>query len=189
MESTLKNMILTLLIICFTASAAVGVIYRMTEGQIAKAKIAKTSAAIGAVLPDFDNNPDEDKQVVDRDGGQLTVYTAKQGEDVIGYAIETFTNKGFGGPISLMVGFLPDGTIYKIETLKHSETPGLGDKIERKKNPQFSAQFEGKNPESFKLKVTKDGGDIDAITASTISSRAYADAVERAYEVLKSISK
>ena len=109
-----------------------------------------------------------------------------QGQDTVGYAVETFTNTGFGGEIKLMVGFLKDGTINRVETLSHNETPGLGNKIERSKS-DFAVQFEGKNPADFKLAVRKDGGDVDAITASTISSRAFSDAVSRAYEVYKSI--
>ena len=83
-----------------------------------------------------------------------------------------------------MVGFLPDGTIRNISVLEHAETPGLGDKMEKKKS-SWSEQFNGKNPESYKLQVTKDGGSVDAITAATISSRAYADAVDRAYKAYK----
>ena len=59
--------------------------------------------------------------------------------------------------------------------------PSLNDKMDKSKS-DFSLQFKGKNPENFQLKVSKDGGDVDAITASTISSRAYCDAVERAYK-------
>ncbi|HRC93634.1 MAG TPA: RnfABCDGE type electron transport complex subunit G, partial [Tenuifilaceae bacterium] len=91
---------------------------------------------------------------------------------------------GFGGRIELMVGFLPDGTINKITVISHKETPGLGDKIDPGKS-DFSVQFEGKNPETFKVMVKKDGGDVDAITASTISSRAFCDAVNRAYKAFK----
>ena len=83
-----------------------------------------------------------------------------------------------------MVGVLPDGSINKVAVVSHKETPGLGDKMDSKKS-NFSIQFEGKNPETFKLKVKKDGGDVDAITASTITSRAYCDAVERAFKALK----
>jgi len=79
-----------------------------------------------------------------------------------------------------MVGFAPDGTILRVAVLEHKETPGLGDKIDKSRS-DFSVQFEGKNPESFKLSVKKDKGDVDAITASTISSRAFCDAVSRAY--------
>ncbi len=186
MESTLKNMILTLLAITLAASASVGVIYQLTAAPIAQAKADKTSAAIAQVLPPFDNNPDEGKALHTVDGGEMVVYTATQGGEVVGYAIETFTNNGFSGLIRLMVGFTPDGAIYKIETLQHAETPGLGDKMERSKS-DFSLQFEGKNPADFKLAVTKDGGDVEAITASTISSRAYAEAVQRAADLLKTI--
>ncbi len=80
-----------------------------------------------------------------------------------------------------MAGFLPDGSIYDISVLEHKETPGLGDKMQASKS-DWAQQFKGKNPANFSLKVKKDGGDVDAITAATISSRAYVDAVQRAYE-------
>ncbi|MBO4231732.1 MAG: RnfABCDGE type electron transport complex subunit G, partial [Bacteroidales bacterium] len=88
---------------------------------------------------------------------------------------------GFGGAFTLMVGFDSEGKILGTEVLSASETPGLGDKINADKS-DFSKQFAGKNPAEFQLKVKKDGGDVDAITAATISSRAYCDAVDRAYQ-------
>jgi len=99
-------------------------------------------------------------------------------------AINTFTNEGFSGNIELMVGFLEDGTIYNTAVLSHKETPGLGDKMDKKKS-NFPDQFSGKNPAEFNLKVKKDGGDVDAITAATISSRAFCDALTRAYKTLE----
>ena len=88
-----------------------------------------------------------------------------------------------------MVGILPDGEINNIVVLKANETPGLGDKIQKSKS-NFSNQFNGKNPDHFALKVKQDGGDVDAITAATISSRAFCDAVARAYEIyLEEIKK
>ena len=77
-----------------------------------------------------------------------------------------------------MVGFLPNGCIYNIEVLELKETPGLGTKMTEEK---FKGQFKNKNPKNFKLIVKKDNGDVDAITAATISSRAFCDAVQRAY--------
>lgn len=186
MESTLKNMVLTLLVITFVSALAVGVVYKVTEKPISKAKNEKTMGALALVLPEFDNDPASEVKSVEIDGGQVTVYPATKDGEIVGYAVETFTNKGFGGNIKLMVGFKSDGEIVKIETLQHNETPGLGDKIDGKKS-DFSVQFSGKNPETFNLLVKKDGGQIDAITASTISSRAYVDAVERAYKVLQTI--
>jgi electron transport complex protein RnfG len=79
-----------------------------------------------------------------------------------------------------MIGILPDGTINDISVLEQKETPGLGDKMQKSKS-NFSLQFKNKNPASFKLKVKKDGGEVDAITAATIRSRAFCDAVNRAY--------
>ncbi len=87
-----------------------------------------------------------------------------------------------------MVGFSPDGTITDIAVIQHQETPGLGDKINKSKSG-FSLQFQGKNPANFKLSVEKDRGDVEAITASTISSRAYCDAVQRAYNAYMSTRK
>ncbi len=183
-ESNFKNMTATLLIITLVASAALGLVYQSTKDPIAAAQQAKINNAIKAVLPEFDNQPSSEAYVVKVDGGELTFYPASKGGQMVGTAVKTFTNNGFAGRIELMVGFLPDGTINKIAVIAHKETPGLGDKMEPKKS-NFSVQFEGKNPETFKLKVKKDGGDVDAITASTISSRAYCDAVARAYNALK----
>lgn len=181
-------MVLTLLVITLVSSTAVGLVYKVTQEPIAGAKVNKVTGAIAQVLPAFDNNPADLKQIETVDGKEVVIYPALQGADTVGYAIETFSNNGFGGMIKLMVGFLPDGTIYKVETLSHNETPGLGDKMESQKS-NFSVQFEGKNPADFKLSVKKDGGDVDAITASTISSRAFADAVDRAYKVFQSLNQ
>lgn len=186
MESTLKNMVLTLFIITLVSASAVGIVYQITKEPIAQAKAAKITAAIAQVLPEFDNNIEESKQVKEIDGGEVTVYTATKGGEPVGYAIETFTNNGFSGLVKLMVGFLPDGTIKMIEVIQQNETPGLGDKMDRSKS-DFAVQFDGKNPADFKLAVKKDGGDVDAITAATISSRAFVDAVDRAYKVLQTI--
>ena len=111
------------------------------------------------------------------DGDTLYLYTARKGDEILGTAVETFTNKGFSGEFKLMVGFDPDGSIIDIAVIKHAETPGLGDKMEKGKS-DFSVQFMGKHPDNFNLAVKKDRGDVDAITASTITSRAYCDAVK-----------
>ncbi len=180
-ESTFKNMTLTLLTVTLLASASLGFVYSFTKGPIDDAQNAKINAAISKVLPEFDNKPSADKFTREVDGGVLTFYPATMGDEPVGMAVQTFTKNGFSGQIDLMVGFLSDGTIYAIEVIAHKETPGLGDKMESGKS-NFSLQFQGKNPQDFKLAVKKDGGNVDAITASTISSRAYCDAVQRAYD-------
>lgn len=180
-ESTFVSMVLTLFIVTFVASAALGYLYELTKEPIAASKLAKQNTAIKQVVPEFDNEPGNESYTVDIDGGTLTFFPAKKNGELVGTAISTFTNKGFSGEIKLMVGLLPDGTINNISVLEHKETPGLGDKMQKNKS-DWSVQFNGKNPENFQLLVTKDGGDVDAITASTISSRAFCDAVERAYK-------
>ena len=187
-ESTFSNMVITLFVVCLVASAGVGGIYALTKDLIDAAKIAKVNSAISGVVPDFDNDPSAEKFEVTTDGKTSMVYPAKKDGEIVGYAIEAATSKGFGGAIVLMVGFEPDGTIYNTAVISHTETPGLGDKIDVKKS-DFSVQFNGKNPETFHLSVKKDGGDVDAITASTISSRAFCDAVETAYKTFKDIQQ
>jgi electron transport complex protein RnfG len=187
-ESNLKNMFIALLVITFIASASLGGIYELTKEPIAAAKLEKKNNAIRQVIPEFDNIPTDDVYKKAVDGDTLYFYPGMKGGEPSGTAVETFSNLGFSGEIKIMVGFLPDGTINDVAVLEHKETPGLGEKMERKKS-DWSIQFQGKNPESFRLMVKKDGGDVDAITASTISSRAFCDAVTRAYETLKSINE
>ncbi|MBN1387442.1 MAG: RnfABCDGE type electron transport complex subunit G [Bacteroidales bacterium] len=187
-ESNLKNMFIALLVITFIASASLGGIYELTKEPIAAAKLEKKNSAIRQVIPEFDNSPTDDIYKKAVNGDTLYFYPGTKGGEPVGTAVETFSNLGFSGEIKIMVGFLPDGTINDVAVLEHAETPGLGDKMERKKS-DWSLQFQGKNPESFRLSVKKDGGDVDAITASTISSRAFCDAVERAYEAFRSINQ
>lgn len=187
-ESSLKNMALTLTVICLLSSAILGGVYIMTKSPIESAQVAKTNNAISKVVPQFDNNPSSEVFTVEVGGKSYEVYPAKKGGEIVGYAVSSYTSAGFGGRINLMVGFSSDSTIYGTSVISHSETPGLGDKmVEGKSN--FSLQFKGKNPSDFKLSVKKDGGDVDAITASTISSRAFCDALNAAWSVFLECSK
>ena len=181
-ESTFLNMVMALLVVTLVASASLGFIYELTREPIEAARAAKKNDAIRAVVPDFDNDPTGEEYRIEITGGELVFYPAKKDGELVGTAIETFTHRGFSGTIRLMVGLLPDGTINGIEVLEHKETPGLGDKMESDKSG-FSTQFEGKNPETFRLRVRQDGGDVDGITATTISSRAYCEAVKLAYNL------
>ncbi len=189
-ESTLINMLIALFVITFVSSTSLGLVYQVTKEPIAAAKLAKKIEAIQNVVPEFNNQPNaEEYKVATENGDSLTLYPAKKDGELVGTAVESSTNLGFSGEIKLMVGFLPDGTIKDVAVLEHKETPGLGDKMERKKS-DWSIQFQGKNPASFKIAVKNDGGEVDAITASTISSRAFCDAVERAYIIyMKGVKK
>lgn len=183
-ESSFKNMLICLSVVCLVCSALLGGVYLVTKEPIGQAAIAKTNSAISLVVPEFDNVPSDEKGEVKVAGETFAYYPAKKGGHIVGYAIETSTSKGFNGMIKAMVGFNTNGDIVSISILSHSETPGLGAKMTE---PAFVSQFEGKNPATFALSVKKDGGDIDAITASTITSRAYGDAVSKAYNAFKEI--
>ncbi len=172
-------MVVVLLGITAVTSSAVGVVYRLTEAPIARAKQLKKTDALAQVLPAFDNAPADEMALVATENGEFPVYPARMGEATVGYAVESVA-AGFGGPIRIMVGFEPDGNIRNIRVLEQTETPGLGAKLAEEGNP-VQASLSGRKPSEMKLAVRKDGGEVDAITASTISSRAYVLAVSRAY--------
>ena len=174
-KSNLTNMVLVLGVTCLFCSAILGGAYVLTKEPIEAAAVEKTNKAIAQVLPHF-----TDAQYNEQEG----YYTATDGEKLVGYAIES-TSVGFGGNLSLMVGVTPDGVVYNTSVLSHSETPGLGAKCTT--DEKFMSQWKGFDPTVKKLIVKKDGGDVDAITASTITSRAYAQAVENAIATFKKI--
>lgn len=184
-ESNFKNMVLSLFVVTLISSSTLGFVYELTKEPIRMVEINRKNDAIKSVVPEFDNNPSTETFKVLSGKDSLSFYRATLNGEIVGTAVETFTMKGFSGLIKLMVGFAPDGSIVDIAVLEHQETPGLGDKIEKGKS-NFSVQFTGKNPSEFKLAVKKDNGDVDAITASTITSRAYCDALIRAFEAYKS---
>jgi electron transport complex protein RnfG len=182
-ESTFKNMVLSLTLISLGASACLGYVYQMTKEPIELSILNKKLSAIKQVVPDFNNDPNKEMyRLPTGDGDSLDIYPAKKDTVLVGYAVNTNTKKGFSGNINLMAGFKPDGTIISITVLDQKETPGLGTKMTE---PLFKDQFSDKNPSQFKLKVKKDGGPVDAITAATISSRAFCDALQRAYNTLQ----
>jgi electron transport complex protein RnfG len=183
-ESTLSNMLIALVVVTFGASTALGFVYQFTKEPIAAAKLAKKMDAIVRVMPEFDNEPNTEEYKIPVDGDTLYCYPARKDGELVGTAVQSFTNQGFSGLIKIMVGILPDGTIHEVAVLEHKETPGLGDKMERKKS-DWATQFQGKHPDNFNMKVKKDGGDVDAITATTITSRAFCEAVQRAYNAYK----
>ena len=179
-ESTFLSMVMTLFMVTLVAAGLLGSVFALTKEPIRLAELKKKNEAIQVVVPGFDNEPSQEVERIFMDGDSLYLYTARLGEEILGTAVETFTNIGFSGEFKLMVGFAPDGSIIDIAVIKHAETPGLGDKMEKGKS-DFSVQFMGKHPDSFNIAVKKDRGDVDAITASTITSRAYCEAVTRAY--------
>lgn len=178
-KSTLLNMALCLSVVCLVCSAVLAGSYAMTKDPIEEAQVKKTNASIAKVLPPFSG--DAVASTVSVDGTEYSYYTAEGA----GIAVVS-TVVGFGGPLTIMVGIDESGLVYNTSVLSHSETPGLGAKCQTDEN--FLGQFRGWNPAEKTLAVKKDGGAVDAITASTITSRAYSLAIAnavRAYSVIK----
>jgi len=179
LDSSLRNMILSLLFISMGMSAALGFVYNMTKDPIAAANKAKEVNAVKDVLPPFNNDPTKEVKTIE----DLVFYPATLDGNPVGCAVKTYTEKGYSGRFDLMVGFLPDGKINNIVVLEQKETPGLGTKM---KEPKFKNQFNSLDIGSLQnkeLKVKKDGGTVDAISAATISSRAFCDGVQKAYNI------
>lgn len=182
MKSTILTMSLVLLVIASLSSGLLAYVYSLTKDAIDLANKQKKIEALAQVLPDYTDKTIDEAFKIASDGDSLTCYLGKdENDNITGIAIESYTDKAFSGKFTVMVGFAPDGTVYNTMMLEHMETPGLGDKAEKGKS-DWSDQYNDKNPGTNNIGVTKDGGEIDGITAATISSRAYSDAVQRAYD-------
>ena len=183
-QSSFKNMSLCLLVICLVCSALLAGVYALTKEPIDAAAKAKNEAAIMEVLPETAVTVEEER-TVEYEGATYTYNLAydEQG-NTVGCAINV-APVGFGGPIVIKVGFDINGVIWNTKVLSQAETPGLGAKCVE---PSFSEQFKGFNPSEKSLEVKKDGGDVDAITASTITSRAYANGLAVAVNVFATIA-
>lgn len=180
-ESTLKNMLLSLTLISFCASALLAGGYVLTKEPIEKALQEKKDAAIKEVLPKGDIEIGKAVEVkLDGYEDAFVVYPAKKDGNFIGCAIETYDNNGYGGKVRSMVGLDADGRVINYSVLEANETPGLGAKV----SDWFKTKgdIRGKDPASEDFKVKKDGGEIDAITAATITSRAFLSSVKSAYQ-------
>ena len=188
-QSTFKNMTICLLAICLVCSGLLAGVYALTKEPIDNAAKAKNEAAIKEVLPEEVAKIDEEKSI-ELDGVKYTYNLAyDEAGNTVGCAVNV-APVGFGGPIVIKVGFKVDAQtgknlVWNTKVLSHAETPGLGAKCSE---PAFADQFKGLDPTVKTLEVTKDGGDIDAITASTITSRAFTDGVATAVNVIAAIA-
>lgn len=190
LKSTLPNMIISLGLITCVAGALLGVVYDVTKEPIARMQTEEQTAAIRKVAPPFDNDPRADEWQTTLDGQQFTVYPAMEKGQLVGAAVMGSSMNGFNGEIVIMAGFDADGTVRDYQVLTQAETPGLGSKMQTWfRDPAGARSVIGKNPATTAFFVTKDkasGGQIDAITAATISSRAFLETMRNAYDAYKS---
>ncbi len=189
LKSTFKNMVLSLFGITAVASASLGVVNNMTKEAIAGSELKLKNEAVAGVLPKYDQLGETYKMQPADGGDSLEIYPALDASgNVIANAIKTYSNNGYSGYIEIMVGFDKSGVISGYQVLKQTETPGLGSKmgIWFNDSNKPGQNVIGRNIAEGPLKVKKDGGSVDAITAATISSRAFLESVNRAYSVLDS---
>ena len=187
LESSLLNMVLVLTGVAVVMGGVLAYVNHLTEGPIAAQKEKALADGIKTVMVCNDLSvaePVEVKQDIDGKEYTYLIYEAKDkdGKD-LGAAVES-TTMGFGGNLKVLVGFDPEGKILGYTLLEHAETPGLGAKADKWFQKGEKGDIIGKSP-AEPLTVSKDGGQVDAITASTITSRAFLLAVNNAYKAYK----
>ena len=186
LASTLPNMIISLGVITIIASALLAWANSVTAEPIAAAEKQTRVAAIKDVLPAFDNDPlakAAEVNVAGDGAAPFIVYPAYEGDKFVGAAVEGYTLNGFSGEVKVMYGFDAEGVVHGYQVLSHAETPGLGAKMnEWFRMEEGKRSVIGKDPAQVNMTVAKDGGDIDAITAATISSRAFLSALTECYQ-------
>ncbi|MBO5881925.1 MAG: RnfABCDGE type electron transport complex subunit G [Alistipes sp.] len=191
MKSSLKNMVLVLFTITAVSALLVGLVNNITKDVIAQTEVQAKNEAKFKVLNTTANEAvvlvDEVTKISDFEIVVSTVAAKEDNNRILGYAVEapSITKSGYGGRIKLMVGFAEvEGvvTLCGVEVLSQNETPGLGANMTKEGNALEKSML-GKNPDELSFKVKKDdaNGSFDSLTGSTISSRAYANAVETAY--------
>lgn len=181
-------MVLVLFTITAIAALLVGLVNDMTKEAIAQSTLMAKNAAKFSVL-----NTSAGEASIARDTTRtigdfaVTVSTVVRNDDgtVVGYAVEapSITKSGYADRITLMVGIIErdgEAVINSVEVLSQKETPGLGANMTKEGNSLIRS-VAGKQASQLTFSVSKEGGSFDALTGSTISSRAYANAVETAY--------
>ena len=171
------NMVIVLTLISALSALILSGVNEFTSEKIKAAYRQDFLKGLTSVLPAYDNEPDVEYK--DFDGNRI--YIARKGGQVVGYAVQTVSHKGYAGDIVVLVGADTAGKITGIEMIKHAETPGLGSRIE---SPEWRDTFKGMTADS-KISVKKDGGDIDSFSGATISPRAVCEAVSNALKHLR----
>ena len=176
LPSTLPNVLIVLTLISVIAAGALAYVNKITAGPIEENKARTLAEGINTVLGVSDAQVQETKTVQDANGNDVIIYATDKG-----VAVQAIDPNGFGGKLSVLVGFDDEGAIKGYTVLEHAETPGLGAKAGFWFQKGEKGDIIGKNPGQKELTVSKDGGEVDAITASTITSRAFLRAVNVAF--------
>ena len=172
--------VLILILIAILSGVALSGVYLGTRDKIAEAKLEELESALGTVMPFMKETYRE--VGFDHEGTSYPIYEVTENGEFLGAAIEMVSPEGYSGDITFLLGVNGDEAVTGIYILDHKETPGLGTKAE---DEAWWGQFLDKTLESYTFKVKKDGGDVDAITAATITSRAISDYVGKGLAVFR----
>lgn len=175
LESTWYNMVIVLTLIAVIAGVALGYVNELTKGPIEAIKAQQLADGIKAVLGGQELNVEAPDTL---ENGAIVYRTDK------GTAVQASDPNGFGGTLTVLVGFDAESNILGYQVLESSETPGLGAKAGDWFQKDGKGNIIGMNPGTNDMTVSKDGGEVDAITASTITSRAFLRCVNAAYAAL-----
>ena len=176
LPSTLPNMLCVLTLISVIAAGALAYVNKMTAGPIEENKARTLAEGINSVLGVTDAQVQETTEAEDANGNPVVIYSTDKG-----VAVQAIDPNGFGGALKVLVGFAEVGSIKASTVLEHAASPGLGAKASFWFQKGEKGDIIGKNPGEKELTVSKDGGEVDAITASTITSRAFLRAVNVAF--------
>ena len=162
----------------------VGLAWDATRERIADNEAQRVLAELSAVLPPalYDNEPHRDFITLDLPGDEpRQIWRARRDGVAVAAVLTSLAPDGYSGQIRLLVAISTGGQVLGVRVASHSETPGIGDAIDTRKSPWIST-FTGRslgNPEETRWRLRKDGGDFDAISGATISSRAVVAATRR----------
>jgi Na+-translocating ferredoxin:NAD+ oxidoreductase subunit G len=179
----------SLVLFAAVAAALVGGANTLTRARIRANEAAALRATLATLVPDgtYDNALETDVVRLPIDGGERPlqpVYRARRGATPVAAIYTTGVPEGYSGPITLLVAVTPAGTVLAVRTVAHTETPGIGDFIERDRSPWIDG-FAGRAldrpvPTGWQVRVT--GGEFDAVAGATVTSRAVVGGVRRVLE-------
>ncbi len=176
--------VIILVLIALVAATCLSVVYTSTKDRIAEMKRRELQEALKKVMPFLESEPvGEDFNFNDQ---TVTIYPVLKDDVLQGAGVKLTTKEGFSGNIVILMGIDNDARVTGFYMLDHKETPGLGTKAAKKK---FWGQFIGKSRDIFKFKVKKDKGDVEAITAATITSRAVSGALDQGLQIFEEFKK
>ncbi len=180
----MRELIKMVVVLTVLSSISGGLLAAIRNGTIDRIENQKLQfvkgPAIKKILEGASNDPIVDRFKLEDAETERSFFVGKFDGKANTVALETF-GKGYGGDVGLMVGInIDDETVVGVEVTTHAETPGMGARA--KEDPVFVAQYKGlsiKDP----IKVTQDGGQINALSGATITSRAVSTASTEASEI------